>query len=144
MSWSSVEGQADYFATAKCLPKILKDDKENREVIKSAPPLQIMKARKKCGKKNHLCIRMAMASLSASRVFHSLREFEEFPELDKRDETVAYSTDFGHPAPQCRLDTFLNGINCGHKHNTMFDSKDPKVGSCEDPSANRPSCWYGI
>ena len=50
LSWSSIEGQADYFATAKCLPKIFKNQKENREIIKSVPNKNLRKAQKKCGK----------------------------------------------------------------------------------------------
>ena len=142
LSWSSVEGQADYFATAKCLPKIFKNQEENREIIKSVPGPNLRKAQSKCGTEDAHCIRVAMAALSASKVFHSLREFEDYPDLAKRDENTAYEMEYGHPAPQCRLDTFLNGINCREKHDIMFDTKNPKIGSCDKENSTRPSCWY--
>jgi len=142
LSWSSVEGQADYFATSKCLPKIFKNQSENREIIKSVPGKNLRKAQSKCGKEDAQCIRVAMASLAVSKVFHSLGEFEQYPDLDKNDQTVAYVIEDGHPSPQCRLDTFLNGINCKSKHEVMFDLKDPTIGACEGDRANRPKCWY--
>lgn len=142
LSWSSTEGQADYFATAKCLPKIFKNQKENREIIKSVPGKNLRKAQKKCGKEDAQCIRVAMAALSASKVFHSLREFEDYPDLENLDQSVAYVMDYGHPSPQCRLDTFLNGINCKDKLEVMFDNTDPKIGACNSERADRPKCWY--
>ena len=142
LSWSSVEGQADYFATSKCLPKIFKNQNENREIIKSVPGKNLRKAQKNCGKEDAQCIRVAMAALSASKVFHSLREFEDYPDLGSNDQTIAYVMEYGHPSPQCRLDTYLNGINCKDKHDIMFDLQDPSVGACDSENASRPKCWY--
>ncbi|RLA62922.1 MAG: hypothetical protein DRQ88_13075 [Epsilonproteobacteria bacterium] len=142
LSWSSIEGQSDYFATSKCLPRIFKNHIENREIIKSAPSKNLRKAQARCGLEDALCIRVAMAALSVSKVFHSLREFETYPDLEKIDQSVAYVMEYGHPSPQCRLDTFLNGINCKDKHQIMFDNKNPTIGSCVTKNAERPRCWY--
>jgi hypothetical protein len=141
-SWSSAEGQADYFATTKCLPIIFESEKANDKAIDFYPYDQVEKAKSRCQEKTNLCIRMALAALTVSNVFHSITPYEDLPELDKKDPKSVYSTFYGHPSPQCRLDTFINGLNCKNDFKVLFDPIDPSVGACQDDNSNRPSCWY--
>jgi len=139
-SWSSAEGQADYFSTGKCLPRVLlnsTDDENNKAVMKiSYIDYQLAKVR--C--ESDLCIRMATAGLVTSRFFASLKN-GSMPSLEKHDETQVAEINMGHPAPQCRLDTYVAGANCLGLMDVLPDSDDPRVGACLNKS-DRPACWF--
>lgn len=148
-SWSSAEGQADYYAATKCLPQIFSNMKENEKVLKRASKEDLEKASRNCGKKDLVCKRIALAGFSATKVFHSVKDYEEFPDLSKRDSNVVYSVKYGHPSPQCRLDTVLRGANCDADPSVLFDPIDPEVGAChrhmnkaKSKKSARPLCWY--
>jgi hypothetical protein len=85
---------------------------------------------------------MALAALTISNVYHSITPYEDVPELDKTDPKSVNFTFYGHPSPQCRLDTYINGLNCKNDFMVFFDPVDPKIGACVDVSSSRPSCWY--
>lgn len=140
--WSSAEGQADYFATTKCLPVVFGIEGETDKAMDSFPYDQVEKAKSRCKEKTALCVRMAMAALTVSNVFHSITPYEDVPELDKKDSRSVYTTDYKHPAPQCRLDTFLSGANCKNDFRVLFDPVDPTIGACLDGDSQRPNCWY--
>ncbi len=141
-SWSSAEGQADYFATTKCLPLIFNSDKETEKSLDFAPYDQIEKAKIRCKDKSPQCIRMALAAATVAYVFHTITPYEDLPELDKKDLRTVFSTFYSHPAPQCRLDTFINGLNCKTDMAVFFDPIDPKIGACLEDGSSRPLCWY--
>ena len=119
LSWSSAEGQADYFATTSCLPEIFK--RPNYSVNPSAysDSKEVSYALQICEGEED-CARVNLAGLSMARVFASLKDYGEFPRLDAKDYNEAWETDLGHPRPQCRLDTYKAGV---------FLLK-------------RPSCWF--
>ena len=86
---------------------------------------------------------MALASYTVSSVFHSITPYEDVPELDKKDSKKVNVTYYGHPSPQCRLDTFLSGANCKNDIKVLFDPVDPTVGAClDDEATRRPQCWF--
>lgn len=116
-SWSSAEGQADYYATSKCLPIFYKSDLDMKNSI-------------------------ALASLSVSKVFASLVDGTPEPKLTDNDTTKVASTIYNHPRPQCRLDTYLAGVNCEIGADVPFDSVNPQVGACVKDKGSRPTCWF--
>ncbi len=148
--WSSAEGQSDYFATSKCLKKLFNDDEENKKAIRFTEKSLLEKAKKRCqNHKDYYCLRTAVASVSVAKVFHSLKSYQKFPEIDDRDPAVVRNTKYNHPKAQCRLDTFLNGANCDRDLSTPFDDIDPRVGACifntdkeDSKESARPHCWY--
>jgi hypothetical protein len=91
--WSSAEGQADYYSTLECIKELPLDNRE-----------------------------------SLPQTFEKLAQFYAkvnvgsypLPRLSLKDPTQVPRTYFGHPTPQCRLDTMLAGFN-------------------NEP---RPVCWY--
>jgi hypothetical protein len=139
-SWSSAEGQADYFSTGKCLPKILVNstDDENKNAVMKMNYADYQLAKVRC--ESDLCIRMATAGLVTSRFFASLKN-GTMPSLDHKDETKVDQINMGHPAPQCRLDTYVAGANCIAMMDVLPDSNDPRVGACVNKS-DRPACWF--
>jgi len=148
--WSSAEGQSDYFATSKCLKKIFDDHDKNKKAIRFAEQALLDKAKKRCkDQKDYYCLRAAMASVSVAKVFHSLKSYQKFPEIDDKDGTIVRRTKYVHPKAQCRLDTFLNGANCEYDLSSPFDDIDPRVGACvfstdkeDSKESSRPHCWY--
>lgn len=116
-SWSSAEGQADYYATSKCLPAFFDTYLDMKESI-------------------------TMASLAVSKVFASLMIGIPEPQLSTVDSTTVTTTIYNHPRPQCRLDTYLAGANCEIGPDVPFDSVNPQVGACIRDRGIRPACWF--
>ncbi len=146
--WASNEGQSDYFAVLKCLRKVFLSD-NNEEVIKKiSPPKSLVK---KCtnawksSEESSLCIRIAMAGYSAAELFSSIRNVPA-PSFETRDPSVVKVTQNNHPAPQCRLDTYLQGALCEASFLEELSSKDEVQGTCHPllghTTGLRPSCWY--
>lgn len=94
----SVEGQADYWATQTCWNEVA-------PLIGSGDPIQ----------------RAHSAALILTAFFAGQRNLPS-PSFDELDETVVVQTLKTHPSPQCRLDTFLAGLQNGPK----------------------PLCWFSV
>ncbi len=135
-SWSSAEGQADYFATSKCLPTLYEKASYIFKYYGNA----------KLGKcENELCDIVSLAALSVGRVFAGLRTDWHEPKLELKDQTKVFKTLYKHPNPQCRVDTYLAGFNCSKKKEIPFDDIDYEIGSCVNKNAlnaSRPQCWF--
>ncbi len=148
MGWASNEGQADYFATLKCLRKIFALENNEAALKKILVPLKVTVS---CSRqfKNKLdrqiCARSAMAGMSVSKLFQSLRGQEKAPNFNTPDTAKVSVTFDGHPAYQCRLDTFLQGALCDESENTDVSQRDEVTGTCHpslgDKIGLRPSCW---
>ncbi len=146
--WPSVEGQADYFATLKCLRKIFrKDDNSAAIVEKEIPPL----VKEKCTTafkeawEVAICIRTTLAGLSVSAISADIRN-TEMPAIDTPDSTVVEETYEHHPIPQCRLDTYFQGSICSVSSSRPLGSEDEVTGTCHKvmghKDGTRPNCWF--
>lgn len=148
-TWASNEGQADYFATLKCLRKVFLSD-DNASVVRGlAAPAELKKAcRKEFSKRvdENICIRNGMAGLSVAKLFQALRNATVLPDFKTPDAGVVTSTNHSHPAYQCRLDTYFQGALCQMDDATDVSQTDEKVGTCHpangDTLGNRPLCWF--
>lgn len=133
--WASVEGQSDYFSTAKCLKKIWKG---KANAVAGEDPL----ARNECAKywskaeDQDLCVRIAMAGESAAEMGRQLEggrgPVASISTPDKNRVTTVFED---HPAYQCRLDTYVRGAFC-------TESEDNLTVACAQPAQSRPACWY--
>jgi hypothetical protein len=119
LSWSSAEGQADYFSTTSCLPRLFKRPNYSVNPSSYTDSKEVSYALDLCEGKEE-CARINLTGLSMARVFASLKDYGEFPRLDTKDFNEAWETDLGHPGPQCRLDTYKAGVF----------------------NLDRPRCWY--
>lgn len=154
------EGQADYFAAAKCFRYLHeKMDNtvytsllENKYKVKISPTLKT-----KCAAVWHkpndiaLCIRTGLAALNMTTVLEEerIKNFAAkkeaytpvLPSLEKEDKVP--SSLRSHPNAQCRLDTLIQGALCKVPASVKPSDVDPNVGYCIDgaPGA-RPSCWF--
>lgn len=148
-SWASNEGQADYFATLKCLRKAFLNDNNMAIIAKMKVPSSVTEQCKKSTKGDTedtaLCIRTSMAGKSVSDLFSALSKTPE-TKFETPDSKIATSTNDNHPAAQCRLDTYFNGSLCDVNMNEDVSQKEEVKGTCH-PSlghskGNRPLCWF--
>lgn len=152
LNWAAAEGQSDYFATTKCARKVLKAIGNNAAwAQRAAVPFEI---RNSCGNSfgvnseaAAICMRSSMAGLALARVLGSLKGGDpskiNFPNIDK---SIVATTFEGHPAAQCRLDTYVAGATCRMSDTDDFSPADPRKGSCGpgkiESNGYRPRCWY--
>ncbi len=147
--WASNEGQADYFATLKCLRKVFLND-DNDAVVRSMTIPEALKEKCETQHKNAeevtICIRGGMAGLSVSNLFQALSNSTTPPRFTTPDPRVVTSTDHAHPAYQCRLDTYFQGAICQVDDTTDVSNSDEKIGVCHplngDSVGTRPLCWF--
>lgn len=147
-NWATVESQADYFATLKCLRRVFLND-DNAAAVKGARVPEDLKI--SC-EKNHkdddinICIRSGLAALEIQRVFMFLRKEKSEGSFSTPDPKIVEFTDSGHGGTQCRLDTFLQGAICEVPYSEDVSQKDDIQGTCHASSGHssglRPLCWY--
>ncbi len=148
-SWASNEGQADYFATLKCLRKTFLND-DNITIARNLnAPQSLIDACNKSNKNDKvdaaLCIRLGMAGKSVSDLFSVLGKLP-VTKFETPDARVASSTDHNHPKAQCRLDTYFQGALCEISFNEDVSQSDEVKGTCHPTLGhqigNRPLCWF--
>jgi hypothetical protein len=148
-NWASNEGQADYFATLKCLRKTFLNDDNSAIVRTLGAPESLTKACTKANKgdkdESALCIRTGMAGKSVSNLFTALEHGSE-TKFETPDSKVVSSTNDAHPKSQCRLDTYFQGSLCEISFNEDVSQSDEVTGTCH-PSlghkiGTRPLCWF--
>lgn len=111
--WSACEGQADYWSSLECVKNFWSLQKDSMVSVE---------AQKWCEKNSSpdpYCGKFAQTALNITR-FYGQFQPSGYPGLDTVDSSIPPRTFFGHPTPQCRLDTLMSG----------YLSKD------------RPACWY--
>lgn len=147
--WASNEGQADYYATLKCLRKAFLND-NNTKVLKSFKNIPAYLT-KSCSEAwtnkadREICIRNGMAGVSVAGLFAALRNQPE-GKFETPDPRVVTKTDDAHPAHQCRLDTYFQGALCEMTLNEEVSQKNEIAGTCNLSTGHkvglRPLCWF--
>lgn len=147
--WASNEGQADYFATLKCLRRAWQSD-NNEEIVRS---MDIPSALAKACSQQHLwnsdyyiCLRGGMAGLSVSKLFQALRGQSTEPKFDTPDLNVVSRTNDNHPATQCRMDTYFQGALCEADWREDVSASSEVTATCHASLGHttglRPRCWF--
>lgn len=141
--WASNEGQSDYFATAKCLRKLF-PDKETAGVDPVAA--KGCEATFPKGTERNLCLQNALGGMSVAKLFQALTGSRTPPKFDTPDRSSVGSTQDGHPATQCRLDTYFQGSLCTKAATDDLSPTAPAPGACTAGQGYtqglRPTCWY--
>lgn len=150
--WASNEGQADYFATLKCLRRVFLNDNNAAIIKKLKAPATLVKGCTeafpgKSGKADKdICVRAGMAGMSVSKLFQALRSSTVEPKFETPDTSVVKKTDDAHPAYQCRLDTYFQGAICDVAFNEDVSQKDEVQATCHGENGHttglRPLCWF--
>lgn len=146
--WASNEGQSDYFATLKCFRKVYIND-NNVELVNKMDIDPLVEAKCDAQWSNlddaALCKRSAMAAKSTADLLASLRNSGE-TKFETPDTNTVSRTNDGHPAAQCRLDTYFAGSLCDKDMNEDVSQKDPIIGTCTRKDGYkvgmRSLCWY--
>lgn len=148
-SWATNEGQADYFATLKCLRKVFKAEDNAKILAKQDIPETVIStcaAQFSSIEDQLICQRGAMAGLSTAKLFQALRSQSTEPAFDTPDTNIVSRTDHNHPQTQCRLDTYFSGAICSIIDTDDVDQDDESIGVCYrkngDTIGNRPLCWF--
>lgn len=146
--WASNEGQADYFGAMKCMRRILEKEDNEGIVAKMSVDLE---ASRKCDQVYNrssdraICKRIAMAGKALGHVLGSLHGKTNLS-FSTPDTSVVAVTNENHPDPQCRMDTYFQGILCNKSYDQDIDNADPRVGNCIASEGYnlglRPRCWY--
>jgi hypothetical protein len=147
--WASNEGQADYFATLKCLRKVYLNDDNAKIVAGLSAPKSLIDA---CTTQNKgdkaetaMCIRMGMAGKSVANLFSVLSNLPD-TKFESPDKAVVSKTDDAHPKAQCRLDTYFQGALCDSNMNQDVSNTDEMVATCNTADGHkigvRPLCWF--
>lgn len=148
-TFASNEGQSDYFATHRCLKRYFAKNPLKEKKIKVDPFLEATCAKQFSDEKQkEFCLRSSMAGFSVASLFHQLRKERNLPSFKTPDSKVVTTTDHGHPATQCRLDTYFQGALCKVDPSVKVSNSDPKPGNCYPEAAGtvaigeRPLCWF--
>ena len=146
--WAANEGQADYFGSLKCMKRVLEKD-DNISVVAS---MTIdAEATKQCSlvykteSEVALCQRIAMAGKSLGQLLGSLGGSSNV-NFGTPDKKIVRKTNDAHPAAQCRLDTYFNGVLCDKSFTEDVSETSPIPGTCIKRDGYkvgpRPLCWY--
>lgn len=146
--WASNEGQADYFATLKCLRRVWNDEDNGAVIASMEIPAEL---RNKCssqftGEDAAICIRGGMAGMSVAKLFQALMSETTPPLFETPSTKVVTKTDDAHPATQCRLDTYFQGALCEKSFNENVSATSEVTGTCHASTGQstglRPLCWF--
>lgn len=147
-SWSSLEGQADYYAGLKCMRRYFEEDNNFAAMMK----LRIRPvAWKDCisqfrnDEQAAVCVRTTHAGMDLARVFAHFSG-QVFPELETPSQKVVEKTYTKHPNSQCRLDTYFQSAVCPIEVFEEVSSHHYEKGTChrkgEFEMGFRPLCWF--
>ncbi|MCM2348538.1 MAG: hypothetical protein NDI69_00865 [Bacteriovoracaceae bacterium] len=147
--WASNEGQADYFATLKCLRRVWLSE-DNASIVRQmdVPALLTSSCEKNWpnAEDRALCVRGGMAGESVAKLFAALSWSSKPPKFDTPDTREVAKTSDSHPATQCRLDTYFQGALCERSFNEEIGQEEEVTGSCHGSTGHtvglRPRCWF--
>lgn len=146
--WPSAEGQADYWATSKCLKKYFYELQpltfhENSFVPIKATDDCLSVYRNPLEQK--ICIRSMMASLEFANFLNILAHPKVAVQFEAPDTRVVKGTNFNdYPRPQCRFDTLYQGALCPISFTQVTSDTHSSISSCTsyDIPGARPRCWF--
>ena len=147
--WATNDGQADYFASLKCLRRLFDNDNNQEIVARLNVPAEVKNA---CDSQfniendSSICQRSAMAGMALANVMHSITKKKVAPQFNTPDPKVVRKTYYKHPKTQCRLDTYYAGALCAIDFELPVHAKDEAQGVCYrssgDDAGTRPLCWF--
>lgn len=129
LSWSSAEGQADYYSTSRCLKEYNIMSLNYREAISKNITNEILEI---CN--NFECIKVLSSIYNVIRSYETFINSEQNISFNAPDSISPSMTILSYPSAQCRLKTLVNGYFCQELN---FHTND-----CYEQIFMRPKCWY--
>lgn len=147
--WSSAEGQADYYSTAKCLRRVWEAD-DNIAIMSKVEVPALVKNECELTYKSEgeraLCARMSLAGKGMALLFQYLESDSIEPKFETPEREMARAMNYMHPFAQCRLDTYFQGAVCSVPESIEFENDDETTGACHGKlgftRGLRPGCWF--
>ncbi len=130
-SWTSAEGQADYFAGAHCLKRYFDRFPYSGKRVELSS-----KVSEECNGSEH-CLNSAKAAISFTKIIRYL--YRETPELNLETPSSLdpqASILSSYPDAQCRMDTIFQSGKCENDYLSL------ESWVCEEGLGSRPKCWY--
>jgi hypothetical protein len=161
--WAASEGQSDYFATQVCGRMIWDAPIFGQIDMAKLSPFGKSKcdAQYTSASDRKICYRNVLGGQSLANLLSVLGNPNgALPKFETPDPKVVLRTATGHPAAQCRLDTYFQGALCNAKFDvTLIPGRNHPKGqlsidaemvsneySCNAAKGftvgNRPNCWY--
>jgi hypothetical protein len=144
--WASVEGEADYFATLKCLHQYFAgDDNQKATSGMNLDPLTVTKCSADFVGDNNSVSECERASAAGYVVAHILEQLDGSNPIafNTPDKSQVSQTFEDHPQAQCRLDTYFAGALCTASPDIALDNSNYKTGACvTEADGPRPRCWF--
>ncbi len=141
---SSNEGQADYWASLKCLRRVFRapafageGKRANDSVGRACAASHGVESAGAL-----ICERSAMAGLGMMRLFETSKGDSTKISFDNPDPMEVIGILRMQPSFQCRLDTFVAGVLCEAPDDSRVSDSDPAAGACMRGKGSRPKCWY--
>jgi hypothetical protein len=147
--WKSAYGQADYYATLKCIRKIFRGD-NNQLIVSKLKKNNFLKQKCKESFNNNddraICIRSGMAALNFAN-FLAVTYHQKTPRFETPDPTLVTRTwTNASRSNQCRLDSLFRGLLCPVSENEDVSNTNENQGVCSrnrgQTNGSRPLCWY--
>ncbi len=148
MSWSSYEGQADYWGTMRCLRLFFQDEDNEAIVSQKQYPAVVEEKCSMYGDRAEKfnCIRRVIAGYETALVFKSAGSETGAVSMEAKDPRVVTNTIQMHPRAQCRMDTFFEAALCNKDMSVAISDTDAAVGFCHPDNGDaiglRAPCWY--
>lgn len=139
-SWSSAEGQADYFATAYCMKALLSFESTPQKFASEGISKDINSDIDYLCGGTLRCKRIVEAAYRLARVYADSKFYPVSLSLVQRSDNVVSETLLSHPEPQCRLDTMVAGALCPYSLEMDFN-KNTQL-ECDKSIHSRPPCWF--
>jgi len=141
------EGQAEYYAAAKCMRKYLKD-LDNKAYLKtiSLNPGAIKICNKNWGastKESFVCQR----TIAAGKIFiESVYKKRPVINVSTPATNIVSMPNDNYLKPQCRLDTIVHASVCSVSDDIEMSADDALAGTCNITDGHqvglRPTCWF--
>ncbi|OFZ13392.1 MAG: hypothetical protein A2Z20_08595 [Bdellovibrionales bacterium RBG_16_40_8] len=145
-NWAAVEGEADYFATLKCLRKVFASQASTwsgnvDRVVQDNCTASFGEDTNEA----KICMRIGMAGLASAQLSAAISNGRA-PSFSTNDPSVVAQTYESHPAAQCRLDTYVKGDYCTVSDTIDVSDTNLETGTCRnienEEFGARPRCWY--
>ena len=146
---ASTEGGADYSAILKNF-RFMYDSFDNRGLLNNItiPEIVVQKCSEvyNTDKDIALCERSSLAGQTVSNILSQLSGDDKLPSFETLDTSKVDTTMDGHPAAQCRMQTYFSAALCNVDYKTKLSDFDPIPGACSEENGQsigvRARCWY--
>lgn len=144
--WPSAEGQADYWATSKCLKRYYQKYRHDGEIL-SLPE----KVKTECHsqytttEEREVCLKSVSASVKFGQFLDTLNPKKPTISFESPDARQVKGTNINdYPRPQCRFDTLYAGALCTVNALDLNSPENVESSNCnnQERPGVRPRCWF--